>query len=263
MQILNTINMRCTLLIAGFLFAFGVGLNCQNLHVTHYSTANGLPSNKVQHVVQDTFGFLWIATDNGLVRFDGNQFTTFEQEVPSQYGRYLWPTAEGILFSHDAGLSRIQPALDSSKIVLSQPASIDPSSELLYYPDRLFQRGNGTTWVSQPNGEVVLFVKNQKKTFVVGQSKEKNSSFFAETTSGAFWVATQAGDLFLYDEAQDSLLQIKTFKKINDFKAINEELWGAGSAAVVPLAVPEPADGAMVRVASDGLPRPVELDRDV
>ena len=35
----------------------------------HYTTENGLPPNCVRDIVQDSDGFMWFATDGGLVRF--------------------------------------------------------------------------------------------------------------------------------------------------------------------------------------------------
>ena len=43
----------------------------------NYSTADGLSSNTVHATLRDKKGFLWIATDNGLNRFDGYSFKTF------------------------------------------------------------------------------------------------------------------------------------------------------------------------------------------
>ncbi len=40
----------------------------------HYGTNEGLPSNWVNDVMQSRDGFVWIATDNGLVRYDGAEF---------------------------------------------------------------------------------------------------------------------------------------------------------------------------------------------
>ncbi len=37
----------------------------------NYSISEGMPSNEVYDIYQDTEGFLWFATDNGVVRFDG------------------------------------------------------------------------------------------------------------------------------------------------------------------------------------------------
>lgn len=45
--------------------------------VYNYSVAEGLPSSEVYEVHQDRKGFLWIATDNGVVKFDGSQMTTY------------------------------------------------------------------------------------------------------------------------------------------------------------------------------------------
>ncbi|QKJ30599.1 histidine kinase [Mucilaginibacter mali] len=42
-----------------------------------FTMADGLPSNNVYRCVEDDKGFLWIATDAGLARFDGKRFTVF------------------------------------------------------------------------------------------------------------------------------------------------------------------------------------------
>src|SRR6478736_5809564 len=44
----------------------------------HYSVPEGLPSSEVYDVHQDRKGFIWFATDNGVVKYDGNQFETFQ-----------------------------------------------------------------------------------------------------------------------------------------------------------------------------------------
>lgn len=51
---------------------------CAQTHtMLHFGLAEGLPSAEVYHIQQDSKGFLWFATDNGLARFDGFQFKTF------------------------------------------------------------------------------------------------------------------------------------------------------------------------------------------
>ncbi|TKG89595.1 hybrid sensor histidine kinase/response regulator [Puteibacter caeruleilacunae] len=40
----------------------------------HWNNSSGLPGNHVFDFVQDDKGFLWIATERGLVRFDGQEF---------------------------------------------------------------------------------------------------------------------------------------------------------------------------------------------
>jgi signal transduction histidine kinase/ligand-binding sensor domain-containing protein len=43
----------------------------------HYGNAAGLASNEVLAVVQDSTGYIWIGTNNGLQRFDGVRYETF------------------------------------------------------------------------------------------------------------------------------------------------------------------------------------------
>ncbi len=45
--------------------------------MVHYSIENGLPSAEVYDIIQDQKGYLWIATDKGVCRFDGTNFITF------------------------------------------------------------------------------------------------------------------------------------------------------------------------------------------
>ncbi len=42
-----------------------------------FSVSDGLPSNHIYTCVEDNKGFLWIATDAGIARFDGKRFQTF------------------------------------------------------------------------------------------------------------------------------------------------------------------------------------------
>jgi len=47
--------------------------------VTHYTDENGLPQNSVKSIAADQEGFIWLATESGLVRFDGQDFYTFNK----------------------------------------------------------------------------------------------------------------------------------------------------------------------------------------
>ena len=42
-----------------------------------YNTNHGLPSPEVHYCIQDSAGFMWFATDNGLSRFDGVRFKNY------------------------------------------------------------------------------------------------------------------------------------------------------------------------------------------
>ncbi len=49
----------------------------ENVNYFNYSIENGLPSSETYDILQDSRGFIWIGTDNGVVRFDGVNFKTF------------------------------------------------------------------------------------------------------------------------------------------------------------------------------------------
>lgn len=49
----------------------------ESVNYINYSIKDGLPSAETYDVFQDSKGFIWIGTDNGVVRFDGNKFETF------------------------------------------------------------------------------------------------------------------------------------------------------------------------------------------
>lgn len=53
------------------------GLSCQQPFIRQFTTKEGLPSNKVYAATQDKAGFIWLATDNGVSRFDGQDFRNF------------------------------------------------------------------------------------------------------------------------------------------------------------------------------------------
>lgn len=48
-----------------------------NFKFRTYTVKDGLPHNKINKIVQDSKGFLWIATEGGLSRFDGYSFRNF------------------------------------------------------------------------------------------------------------------------------------------------------------------------------------------
>lgn len=57
-------------------------LNAQEIRTSYktYSIENGLSSNQLNDIVQDGRGLFWIATKNGLSRFDGFNFINFSHE---------------------------------------------------------------------------------------------------------------------------------------------------------------------------------------
>jgi signal transduction histidine kinase/ligand-binding sensor domain-containing protein len=63
---------------------------------------NGLPQNTVQAIAQTRDGFVWLGTEIGLVRFDGNSFVLFDQNtkpaLPGNDVRCLLAVSDGALW---------------------------------------------------------------------------------------------------------------------------------------------------------------------
>ncbi|HEU4608889.1 MAG TPA: two-component regulator propeller domain-containing protein, partial [Chitinophagaceae bacterium] len=55
--------------------------------VQSFTTENGLPQNSVKAIVGDNYGFIWMATEAGLLRYDGRHFRQFGYESNNLSGR--------------------------------------------------------------------------------------------------------------------------------------------------------------------------------
>jgi len=66
------------LILAQFLFS-GVyaSIPYQVVYLKNYNATDGLPSSRVHYLMQDSRGFIWLATDKGVSRFDGEHFKNF------------------------------------------------------------------------------------------------------------------------------------------------------------------------------------------
>ena len=67
------------ILIAIFLIPT-IGLKAQDLRFRHYSVEDGLSQSVVFDLMQARNGFLWLATQDGLNRFDGYEFEVFSND---------------------------------------------------------------------------------------------------------------------------------------------------------------------------------------
>lgn len=63
-----------------FMLFLGNELKAQSPYFYTINDENGLPSNEVYQVTQDAFGFMWIACDAGLYRYDGFKFVAYSNK---------------------------------------------------------------------------------------------------------------------------------------------------------------------------------------
>ncbi|GAG92943.1 unnamed protein product, partial [marine sediment metagenome] len=51
--------------------------------IDNWQIRDNLPSNRVNNLIQAADGYLWLATANGLARFDGVRFTVYSKQMYS------------------------------------------------------------------------------------------------------------------------------------------------------------------------------------
>ncbi len=64
--------------------------NAQDVYKQNLTSTNGLPSNTVYDLIQDQNGFIFIATNEGITRYDGANFKEFKsKDLSSKVGSHL------------------------------------------------------------------------------------------------------------------------------------------------------------------------------
>src|SRR5215813_3957987 len=90
---------------------------------TVWQTDSGLPQNTIHRVIQTQDGYIWLATDGGLVRFDGIQFTVFDKQNTPVFksnqirnlfedsrGSLWLSTPDGLIRQRDKKFTLVTPA---------------------------------------------------------------------------------------------------------------------------------------------------------
>jgi len=84
------------------------------LVLDHLTTTDGLPQATVMTTLQDSQGFVWLGTEDGLVRFDGHalhRYARSRTELSSLPGNYVWHVVEDAdanlwIAMNDAGVAK-------------------------------------------------------------------------------------------------------------------------------------------------------------
>ena len=80
------------LLTSSAFAAFGSTNSVGRYSVRIWQSDDGLPHNSVWAIAQGVDGYLWVGTQQGLVRFDGLHFVTIDEPAPPELKRG-WITA--------------------------------------------------------------------------------------------------------------------------------------------------------------------------
>jgi ligand-binding sensor domain-containing protein len=154
-----------------------------------WQTDNGLPQNTVHAIRQTRDGYLWLATDGGLVRFDGIDFTLFDRrstpEMRSNLIGALTETSDGTLWAATAdGLLR----RNQGSLQMLGPANGLPPGPIA----GVIPGGNSNLWVLTP--ESVAFGAGSRFAPVRGLDApltgRDGTPIAAGAPDGTLWLAT-------------------------------------------------------------------------
>jgi signal transduction histidine kinase/ligand-binding sensor domain-containing protein len=118
--------------------------------VSIWRTKDGLPADRIRHLLRDRAGFLWVATFNGVARFDGVRFRTYNvTNTPGLRNNLI-----NVLFEDRAG--RLWLGHDTGHISVYDRGEFRPMPLAREWPgapvNRIAQTGDGTVWLLNSQG---------------------------------------------------------------------------------------------------------------
>ena len=141
-------------LLVGLLIACSFLALGQDPYYTSINKLSGLPSNTIYDIFQDSKGFIWIANNEGLTRYDGFEFTTYihrnqtsrsgNQIKEDKYGRIWYKNFDGYLYyvENDSlqPLKQNTPIGDASYAILNNRILVLQKDGVDYYDVKTLNR---------------------------------------------------------------------------------------------------------------------------
>jgi ligand-binding sensor domain-containing protein/serine phosphatase RsbU (regulator of sigma subunit) len=196
----------CALLFAALLF-FVPCLHGQysNLTFEEISIEEGLSQSIVHDIVQDSKGFLWFATEDGLNMYDGYTFKVFRHDPQISNSlsynevRTIYEDSSGVLWigCFYGGLNRYDPRTERFTHYQNDPA--DPNSISHNNVKAILEDTDGALWIGTDGGLNRFDRKTEKfvryrhdPTDPASLSNDGIRALF-EDHSGFLWIATADG----------------------------------------------------------------------
>ncbi len=185
------------------IFVFG-----QSYTLFQYQTDQGLPTNLTKASVKDSIGFIWVATDEGICRFDGQVFTQYKDLLPSNYTKSLYTSKSyGLLVINDLGILQVKPQLDTVhfEILLEGEGDVETPDKVIY-PKEVFEDKQGNLWISEPQS-LLRWQNGQTKRYTFPEKMRTTvylrSFHMAEMPNGALFTSAFPGFLMRYSPQKD------------------------------------------------------------
>ena len=181
------------------------------LRFDHINIEQGLSQSSVRVILQDSIGFLWFGTEDGLNRYDGYTFKTFKPDpdaINSLSDRYITAIVEdndGILWigTRQGGVNRYDPSTEQFTHYRHQdeiPSSL--SDDYIY---TLYTDSNNNLWIGTKQGLDLFDRATGTFTHYAYSPSEpdglsgKNVTTIYEDNRGRLWIGTTSGGLNQFD----------------------------------------------------------------
>ncbi len=177
-------------------------LEAQQRIFQHYTIDNGLSQSVVNSIFLDSDGFLWIGTQDGLNRFDGEQFTRFfhsptnTNSISNNWIYQIVETERRLYIGTRLGLQEYDKRTGTFRHFFS-----DSLSDNTFQSDYIYGMNvsiNGAIWVNTPSvlslfDPVTKKVSNYFHGFDFSGGIEDQVRPVYEDTEGIVWLGTSDG----------------------------------------------------------------------
>ncbi|MEQ8472915.1 MAG: triple tyrosine motif-containing protein [Marinoscillum sp.] len=195
-----------------------VGFGQQNQYL-YYDLSEAVANEVIKGVTKDKNGFIWFATDQGVLKYDGRSTVLYKRDLQSLYTKNFLNTADGrLLVINDQGIKEIESNEDTVAFV---PFNIGKHTidQNLGFPKSIYQDGKGNIWIGEVSS-VLRINESGIKRFELGvpyQSISYHRTFtFREDAFGTLWIAPFKGSLLRFDSQLDELVPVDTVLPLTD-----------------------------------------------
>lgn len=157
-----------------------------------WDNSNGLPQNAVFALEKDNNGYLWIATEEGLVRFDGISHLVFDQanypEMLEQTYYTFFKTSSGIWATADRSIALLEKTI--KKVIDCTPITDNT------WIRAVFENKTGEIFIGTQSGKIHVwdnrnfseleFWKPDKRLEILSFFPTENSKLLVGTTQGLY-----------------------------------------------------------------------------
>ena len=191
-------------LLATFLLFSGMVIAQSNYRFEKLSVNEGLPHSDVLDIVQGPYGFIWIATTNGLCRYDGFNLVTYphsNSEIYSLSGNRtlsLCFTTDSLLLvgTEGSGLNIYSTEYNNFKSYKHAPDQDSTISSNVVF--EIFQSGSGQIWLGTDHGFDELIQEGRNVSFKNIVFDDLVVKQMLEINPNVLWLATNHG-IYEYD----------------------------------------------------------------